>query len=449
MKLEEFTRRIRLPVPVETAFTWHERPGAFARLIPPWQSVQFVNSEGGIRDGGFVEFRVKTGPVWRRWRAEHRDYDPPKQFRDVQLAGPFSYWDHLHRFEPEGPNACSLEDRIEYRPPGGLLGSVLGGDCLRRELERMFRYRHDTTAADLAAHAEFADRPRLRVAVSGSSGLVGSSLRAFLTTGGHEVQRLSRGADNRIEAGPAEGCDAVVHLAGENIAGGRWNESKKRRIHDSRVDMTRELCRSLAAMDQPPRVLVSASAIGYYGDRGDEVLDETKPPGDGFLADVCREWEAAAQPAVEAGIRVVHARFGIILSPAGGSLAKMLTPFRFGLGGKLGSGRQYVSWISIDDAVAAIQQAIMNETLSGPVNFTAPHPVTNAELTSTLGRVLRRPTIASVPRPAARLVFGEMADELFLSSARVVPEKLAANGYAFRQEHLEAALRHLLGRQLN
>lgn len=446
MKLERFVRRVDLPVPAEVAFAWHERPGALERLIPPWQSVRVVRSDEGIGDGCQVELRLRTGPVWRRWLAEHQDYDPPRAFRDVQRSGPFAYFSHLHLFEPEGPGKCRLEDHIEYKLPGGMLGSALGDRFVRAELERTFRYRHDTTAADLAAYARFADRPRLCVAVSGSTGLVASMLRPFLTTGGHEVRPLRRNAANRIETAPAAGCDAVVHLAGENIAAGRWTAAKKERIRASRADVTRTLCEALAAMERRPRVLVCASAVGYYGDRGDEVLDESSAPGEGFLSDVCRGWEAATRPAREAGIRVVSVRFGIILSPAGGPLAKMLTPFRLGFGGRLGNGRQYMSWISIDDAVGAIYQAIMDETLAGPVNVVAPNPVTNRELTAALGRVLRRPTLAAVPRAAARLAFGEMANELFFSSARVVPRRLTAAGYPFRHAELEAALRHVLGR---
>ncbi len=447
MKLDRFARHVELAVPVETAFAWHERPGALSRLLPPWQSVQVASSEGGIRSGDWVELRMKIGALQRRWRAEHRDYEPPRLFRDVQVVGPFAYWSHLHLFERQGPDACRLEDRIDYRLPGGFLGKACAGRYVRRELERVFRYRHDTTAADLAAHARYAERPPQTIAVSGSSGLVGSALGAFLTTGGHALRQLVRDASNRIDPAPADGCDAVIHLAGENIASGRWDQAKKERIRTSRVEVTRELCRGLAQLNRPPRVLVSASAIGYYGDRGDETLGETSEAGTGFLADVCRDWEAALEPARQAGIRVVPVRFGIILSPAGGPLAKMLVPFRFGLGGRLGSGQQYVSWISLDDAVGAIHHAIMDDNLDQPVNVVAPEPVTNAQLTAALGRVLRRPAFAPVPRPAARLAFGQMADELFFSSARVMPERLVAGHYAFRHESIEAALRHLLGRQ--
>lgn len=298
----------------------------------------------------------------------------------------------------------------------------------------------------------------MSVAVTGSRGLVGSALVPFLTTEGHRVLRLVReaaGGPDAVRWDPASGIqdparlarvDAVVHLAGENIAARRWTEAQKDAIRRSRVEGTRRFCEALAELPQPPRVLVAASAIGVYGDRGEEMLTEESAPGAGFLAEVCREWEAAAEPAQRAGIRAVHLRFGMILSPQGGALGKMLTPFLLGAGGRMGSGRQYMSWVAIDDAIGAVLHALATGDLRGPVNVVAPTPVTNAEFARTLGRVLRRPAMMPLPAFAARLAFGEMADALLLASARVVPVKLQASGYAFRFPDLEAALRHLLGR---
>ncbi|HEU4402159.1 MAG TPA: TIGR01777 family oxidoreductase [Candidatus Polarisedimenticolia bacterium] len=295
--------------------------------------------------------------------------------------------------------------------------------------------------------------------VSGSTGLVGSALVPKLTAAGHSVVRLVRlpsvagaaavawdPAGGRLDAAPLEGFDAVVHLAGENLAAGRWSAARKERIRASRVDGTRLLSETLARLSRRPRTLVAASAIGYYGDRGEEILSEESAPGDDFLSGLCREWEAAAGPAARAGIRVVNLRFGVILSPAGGALAKMLPPFRLGAGGPLGSGRQYVSWIALDDAVAIIHHALAAAVLRGPVNAVAPRPVTNLDLTKTIGRVLSRPTFMPMPAFAARILFGEMADALLLSSARVEPKRLLASGYRFRHPDLEGALRHLLGK---
>jgi len=297
----------------------------------------------------------------------------------------------------------------------------------------------------------------MHIAVSGSSGMVGSALISSLTREGHRVTRLVRKAatgediawdivQGVKDLSRLEGVDAVVHLAGENIAAGRWTAARKEEIRRSRVEGTRRLCESLARLSRRPKALVSASAMGFYGDRGDEVLRENSPPGNDFLAQVCREWEAATEPASQAGIRVIHLRFGMILSPAGGALKKMLLPFKLGAGGRIGSGRQFMSWIAIDDAVGAIHHVIITESLRGAVNAVAPTPVTNAEYTRTLARVLSRPGVALMPAFAARIAFGEMADALLLASQRVMPTRLQETGYRFKHSELDGALRHLLGR---
>lgn len=295
----------------------------------------------------------------------------------------------------------------------------------------------------------------MNVLVTGSTGLIGSALVSSLAAGGHRVTRLVRSQAGEgsvrwdpeaavLNAADLEGLEAVVHLAGENIAARRWTDEQKARIRDSRVKGTRLLCEALARLAQPPKTLICASAIGYYGDRGEEVLREESAPGTGFLPEVCREWEGAAEPARQKGMRVVHLRFGVVLSPAAGALGKMLFPFRMGAGGVIGSGGQYMSWIALDDAVGAIHHALGTGALEGPVNAVSPHPVTNREFTKALGRVLRRPTIFPMPAFAARIAFGEMADALLLASARVEPARLLATGYAFRYPELEGALRHLL-----
>ncbi|MDE0342785.1 MAG: TIGR01777 family oxidoreductase [Deltaproteobacteria bacterium] len=296
----------------------------------------------------------------------------------------------------------------------------------------------------------------MKILVTGATGLVGGALVPLLAGGGHEVVRLGRSAPEAgdvrwdpeggvLDAGALEGVDGVVHLAGENIATGRWTAEKKRRIRESRVRGTRLLAKTLAGLERSPRVLVSASAIGFYGDRGDEELSETSPAGAGFLPDVCREWEVATEAAQGKGIRVVHARLGVVLSTGGGALAKMLTPFKLGAGGIIGNGRQYMSWITLDDTVAALGHLLATDSVAGPVNVVAPGTVTNHEFTKTLGRVLRRPTLFPMPAFAARLAFGEMADALLLASTRVKPAALLESGYAFRNDSLEQGLRHVIG----
>lgn len=298
----------------------------------------------------------------------------------------------------------------------------------------------------------------MKVLVTGSSGLVGSALGTFLTTGGHAVVRLVRRrpagpsevpwdpARGEVDRAALEGLDGVVHLAGESIAEGRWSPAKKARLRESRVGTTRLLVDALTGLTRKPGVLVAASAVGCYGDRGDEVMTEKSAPAADFLGQLCQDWEAATKPAAEKGIRVVNLRIGVVLSPAGGALAKMLLPFKMGAGGKIGSGRQYMSWIALDDLVGVVHHALVTGSLSGPVNAVAPEAVTNGQFTKALGRVLSRPTIAPLPAFAARLAFGEMADALLLASTRVAPERLLASGYRFRYPELEGALRHLLGK---
>jgi uncharacterized protein (TIGR01777 family) len=302
----------------------------------------------------------------------------------------------------------------------------------------------------------------MKIIVTGSTGLIGSALVASLLARGDEVTRLVREktdaphADGtrevlwspgrgELNAAELEGHDAAIHLAGDPIAEGRWTDEKKRRIRESRVQGTTLLAETLARLSAPPRVLLTASAVGYYGDRGAEILNETSTAGADFLSDVCRVWEASADEAKAAGIRVVRLRFGVVLSGAGGALTKMLTPFKMGVGGKIGSGQQYMSWIALDDAIGAILHALAHEELEGAVNVVAPRAVTNAEFTKTLGGVLGRPTIFSVPAFAARLAFGEMADAALLASQRAEPAQLKATGYVFKYPELEGALRHALG----
>lgn len=450
-----FVKRSRLEAPAEEVFAWHSRAGAFERLSPPWAPARVVERSGGLENGSRLTLRVPAGPFQLTWVAEHRDVEPGRGFRDVQVRGPFRRWEHEHRIEPDGATAAFLEDRIEYAAGAG---SLLDG-LLAARLARVFDYRHATLAADLADHARCRGGRATKLAVSGATGLVGSALCAYLEAGGHGVTRIVRGpagpgrvrwnpSQEKLDAAGLAHVQGVVHLAGENIAEGRWSEDKKRRIRDSRVSGTRLLAEGLARMEARgrPQVLVCASAIGFYGNRGEERLSEQSAAGRGFLPEVSQAWEGATAPAAEAGLRVVLLRLGLVLTPLGGALGRMLAPFRLGVGGRIGSGSQWMSWIALDDALAAVHHALLEPSLHGPVNAVSPRPVANAEFTRTLGRVLARPTPAALPAFAARLAFGEMADALLLSSARVLPEKLLGSGYRFRHPELEGALRHLLGR---
>lgn len=295
----------------------------------------------------------------------------------------------------------------------------------------------------------------MNILVTGSSGLIGGKLIPRLREAGHQVFRLVRrkptapdqrrwNPEERVDPVVLDRIDTVIHLAGDNIAEGRWTEEKKRQIRDSRVTGTRRLAEAIAEASAPPKALVCASAIGYYGNRGDELLDEASPPGTGFLPDVCREWEAAAEPARTKGVRVAHVRLGVVLSTEGGALAKMLLPFKMGVGGVVGNGKQYWSCVNVDDAVGAFQYAAENDSIRGPVNAVCPEPVTNYDFTKTLGRILGRPTLFPLPATMARLALGQMADDLLLASARVVPKALQEAGFPFAHPTVESAIRGAL-----
>ena len=456
----EFRHEARLPFPVREVFDWHMRPGALERLFPPWENVRVVAREGGIDDGGLVHLRVGRGPVKIDWKLRHTAFEDGRLFRDEQESGPFARWCHTHQFLPSGDrgDGTLLRDRIRWEPPMGPAAASLSHALMKGQLRRLFAFRQVRLEDDLSRHAEYTGRP-LTVAVTGAGGFVGSSLCRFLTTGGHQVRPVVRRKpdraegeihwdpmEDRIEDERLEGVDAVVHLAGESISGGRWTPAKKKAIWKSRIVGTRVLVEALNRLRNPPRVLVSSSATGFYGNRGNERITEESGPGKGFLPELCQAWEAEAKKARRSGVRVVLLRTGLVLSPAGGALGTMLLPFKMGAGGRLGDGRQYVSWIDHDDMVALIFHAIATNSVRGPVNATAPHPVSNATFTTVLGRVLKRPTVVPVPSLAVAALFGEMGKALLLDGARVQPEAAAREGFRFAYPGVEDSLAFQLGR---
>ena len=451
--METYERSTALPHSAERAFAWHERPGALDRLLPPGERAETLERTGTIRDGDRVTLRVRVGPLSARWTLQHEGYRPGEAFEDRQLDGPGRSWHHRHLFHSTGASRCELTDRIEYEPGG--LSALPGSAWRRKRLERIFRFRHERLRRDLDRHAAGPAKP-LRVLITGGSGLIGGALTPFLQTGGHEVVRLVRRppavpgeiawdpAAGRIDAGALEGLDAVIHLAGENIGAGRWTAARRQRIRASRVASTELLCGALARLQRPPAVLVSASAVGYYGDV-DGTVDESAPAGDGFLAEVTAAWEQAAEPARAAGIRVAHARFGPVLSPGAGMLRRLLPVFRAGAGGVVGSGRQPMSWIGLDDAIGALHFLLGDERAQGAFNVVAPRAATNREFTRTLAGVLRRPAFAPVPGVAIRTLFGEMGDQLILRGQDVVPARLTELGFRWLEPTLDGALRWELG----
>jgi uncharacterized protein len=438
--------------PIYEVFDWHARPGAITRLSPPWQPVRVVAEADSLQNG-----RAELGlPGGLRWVADHQPdgYDPPRRFVDsIGTEGLASWpvrlavrWRHTHDFDDLGDERTRMTDRVATPVPASALRA-------------MFAYRHRQLADDIAAHRLAAAQglAPITVAVTGSSGLVGPALTAFLTTGGHRVIHLVRRAAtkpderqwNPDDPDPdlCNGVDAVVHLAGASIAG-RFTESHRAAIRDSRIGPTRRLAELIGKSADGPKVLICASAIGYYGyDRGDQTLTEDSDRGDGFLADVVDEWELAAAAAEDGGVRVVRVRTGIVQSPRGGTLRLLLPLFRAGFGGRVGAGQQWFSYIGIDDLVDVYHRGLWDTELSGPVNAVAADPVRNVDYTRTLAKVLRRPAVLPVPRLGPRLLLGEQgARELACANQRVLPARLQQAAHRFRRADLDQTLRHLLGR---
>ncbi|GAB3581096.1 TIGR01777 family oxidoreductase [Calidifontibacter terrae] len=443
-----FTARVSYPR--DEVWNWFARPGALHRLAPPWMTLQPAKEAENLRDGEAVLVpRVVTATVpGTRWVATHQGdgFREGEQFVDVCTSEPYATataWRHEHGFA-DHPDGTELTDRLTSRLP-------------KRMLRPVFDYRADQLRADLAAHARF-PKQSLTIAITGASGLVGTALTAFLSTGGHRVIRLVRSEPstggsyeerqwNPEQPDPAifEGVDAVVHLAGASIAG-RFTPSHMAAIRDSRVEPTRLLAKA-AATQGDPKVFVSASAIGFYGaDHGDELLDEASPVGEGFLASVVREWEAATAPAADAGLRTVIVRTGIVQSTRGGVLALLKPVYESFLGGRLGNGQQWTSWIALDDLIEIYHRALLDPALSGAVNAVAPDAVRNEDYSRELAAAVHRPSLLPVPAFGPRLLLGDRgARELAFASQRVVPAALVEAGHHFRFTDLRAALDHEVG----
>jgi len=431
-----FEKRSTLPVPVEELFAYHARPGAIQRLIPPWQAVKMLENSGHIRDGARMVIQMKLGPFKKNWVALHHDYVEGRQFCDRQVSGPFAKWDHTHQFEAgDAPGTSTLTDHIEYELPMGPIGRAVGGGMARRQLEGMFAFRHRRTRFDLERHAAYRAMPRLRVAITGATGLLGTALSALLTTGGHTVLPVSRTKlaansstihwnteTGEIDAQAMAGCDALIHLAGRNI-GVRWTKKHRQEIWDSRIPATEKLCRTIAALPVRPATLICASGVGIYGNRGDEELTEESTVGDDYPARICKAWEAATAPAANAGLRVANIRIGVVLAAQGGALKKLLPSTRWGLAGPIGGGRQFLPWISMDDALGVIYDTLMINT-RGPINAVSPQPIRQRDFIQTLAHLLHRPAIIPMPTPIIRLLFGEMGTTLLLGSIRAQPTRL-------------------------
>lgn len=427
-----------LPFPPTEVRAWHERPGAFQRLLPPWESVEVVEQVGTVGEGDRLVMRMAPGVLWE---AVHHPI--PDGFVDEMARGPLSSWRHAHRFIEDGNGGTVIHDEIDFAPAIASLG-------VDARLPTMFAFRRRRLLEDLARHA---GKPKLRVVLAGASGLLGTQLAAFLLTGGHEVVQLVRRnpgagqfrwnpAAGELDPAALEGADALISLSGENVGEGSWTDARKQALVDSRLQVTGLLSRTLAACKSPPAVWLSASAVGVYGNTGETVATESSPRGEGFLAELCERWEAAA--VAPAGTRRVLLRFGVVLSARGGALAKMLTPFRFGVGGPIGGGQQFFPWVAMEDAVFAMHHALFDPELIGPVNVVAPTETRQAEFATALGSALSRPAFAPLPAPVVRGLFGQMGEEVLLAGQRVRPTQLAPR-FRWALPDLDACLRWELG----
>ncbi len=450
--------------PVSNVWAWYDSPGAFRRIMPEWEGITPVQA-GALVDGERTKFKVSIGPIKRMWVARHHGVVSGEVFNDVMEKGPFGAWDHEHKFVAKTDSTSLIEDTIQWRLPLHPLTFWTAPFTVKGRMDQMFAFRTVRVQNDLERIAEFAHLPRQRILISGSTGLIGLQLCAFLSAAGHSITRLVRpstqlpsdaqGDDvvvwndqtGEVVSGDLNGFDTVIHLAGAGIGDKRWSKARKALIESSRTVPTHNLATLLAGLDEPPKAFLCGSAIGFYGNRGDETLNESSSPGSNFLADVCRTWEAAAQPAVDAGIRTVWLRTGLVITPMGGVLQKLLLPAKLGAGGPVGNGRQQYSWISLDDQIYAIHHLMMNETCEGAFNLTAPEPLPQKRFAKTLGRVLRRPAFAPLPGFVLKIMLGEMAQGLVLDGQRVLPERLEASGYRFQHRDLETCLRQCLGRQ--
>lgn len=448
---EVLSLRSSFPVPVSELWAWHERPGAFERLAAPWESMRVLERHGGLEVGARTSVRVQVGPTAQTWVSEHTACEPHKLFKDEARQSPFAAYAHEHRFSRDGSGKSALEDHVEYTLPLGGLGSAVAGGMVKKRLAAIFRYRHAVLKADLERHLKFATAPRLNVAITGASGMLGTALGHYLSTAGHDVRAVRRTGIG-IDAGGLEGAHACIHLAGAGIAEQRWTPARKKELVDSRVGFTANLLEQLERLQNPPAVLIAASAVGVYGDRGDEELGEATqvgepgPKGPEFLASLCQQWETASRKAEELGMRVVILRLGVVLTSKGGALKKMLPPFAAGVGGPLAGGKAWFPWVSLEDVLGAAELALHDKSIRGVMNVVAPNPVTNATLTRVLGKVLVRPAFTPVPALALRALYGELADGAVLASQRVLPGILQQRGFDFVHPDLEQCLRFTLGR---
>lgn len=438
-------------------FDYHEKTGVLERLTPPWINAKVLESPESICSGEKGVLKIKKWFLSRKWVAKHTKYCKHSFFEDIQLKGPFKSWCHRHIFK-DTPDGSHLTDRVEYRLPFNRITSPFLDAFVKKELNRMFTYRHSVTQNDI----DFFDRNNLsgkRILISGAGGVIGKQLSNILQMQNNDVYHLVRHEASEMReiqyntAGKylsksIENFDIIIHLAGEPIGVGRWSKKKKEQIISSRINTTKFLAEEIKKLNNPPEVFFSASAIGFYGSRGDELLDESRSPGSDFISDVCKMWEDAAME-LNNVCRVITGRFGVVLSLKGGALKEYKTFFNMMLGFRIGKGHQYISWICIDDAVYAILHCITDSGVKGPVNITNDTPVRQVDFSKSIAKTMKRPCLITLPPKIITLIFGQKGEELLLSGSKVKPDILLRTNFHWYFKDLDSTIRHLMGRYKN
>ncbi len=451
-----------IPALASDVFSYHARDLAILRLTPPWEAVKLLNKTGGIEPGAKVELHIRLGLVNTIWQAERVGFSNNRQLVDIQRKGPFRFWKHTQSFRSLSDNTTSLRNNIQFSLPfWKLANNRLGSYLARKRLERIFTYRHSVIQNDLRHWNDLKSYSKPSVVITGGNGLIGRELGVFLKAQGHAVTILSRSGKSSLWGVPAvkwdpqskmadweklDGIDCWIHLAGENFVAGRWTTQRMKSLRSSRVEVTRFLVDGFKKMPNPPKVFVGSSGVGFYGDAADRELSEEGPKGTGFLADLCEAWENASADLDAMGIRRVIFRIGMVLTPKGGALAKMMPVYKAGLGGRQGRGTQYWSWIAMDDLLRVFHTALVNPQYRGIYNAVSPIPLQNREFSNELADKLNRPGVSVVPGWILRCMLGKMADEALLTSQRVVPQQLIQSGFQFDFPVLDLALSHLLGK---
>jgi hypothetical protein len=463
INLPLFVHKAKFDANKKQIWDWYNSDGAFRRIMPEWEGIQPINA-GRLVDGDETIFKVKMGPLRQKWVARHHSVVPGESFADRMIKGPFGAWNHHHEFESRTGEVTSVIDNVEYKLPLHIFTGWSAGFTVLPRMKQMFEFRSVRVANDLKQIQATAKLPRQRILVSGSTGMIGLQLCAFLEAAGHDVHRLLRPSTKlpsdvdsskvvkwndltgELLEGDMNGFDSIIHLAGAGIGDKRWSKKRLKLIRDSRIIPTGNLANIVAGLVNPPKKILCASAVGFYGNRGTEVLDEDSSAGNDILSDLCRDWENSSRAAKDAGINVINLRTGIVMSPLGGALAKLLLPAKMGAGGPVGGGKQMQSWISLDDEIYAIHHLMMKEDSEGAYNLTAPNPVSQKQFAKTLGKVLRRPAFAPLPGFVIKILFGQMGKKLVLEGQDVRPNRLLESGYEFTHSELESCLRSCLGK---